>query len=145
MDMTMTQRLRLSVRLAAVLAGTLGLLPMVYARQTTIKPATSAPQARTAITQPSVSQQRFQQAVRQSQVSDQLRQNQVEHQLRQQSIEMSRRPAGSATPNDTQVDQAEQAQNQLYDARQRDQVQRYNDAITPQPAPQVTTSPPAKP
>jgi hypothetical protein len=36
------------------------------------------------------------------------------------------------------VDKAQQAQDQLYQAQQRDRVQRYSDALLPQPVPQAT-------
>lgn len=103
-----------------------------------------APPPRPVLIQPTAAQQRFRQAVQQSQVRDQLLKSQVEHQLRQESIERTRRPAlnrpasSSSTSNDAQVDKAEQAQDQLYRAQQRDRVQRYSDALLPQPVPRVS-------
>lgn len=106
-----------------------------WARQT--QPTTPPP--RPVLIQPTAAQQRFRQSVQQSQVRDQLRKNQVEHQLRQESIERTRRPASSSsTANDAQVDKAQQAQDQLYQAQQRDRVQRYSDALLPQPVPRAT-------
>lgn len=108
----------------------------VQAQQT--KPAAPAP--RPVLIQPTASQQRFRQAVQQSQVRDQLQKSQVEHQIRQQAIELGRTKPGSATPNDDQIDKAKQAQDQLYDAQQRDRVQRYSDAVMAQPVPQSSSS-----
>ena len=99
-----------------------------------------APPPRPVLIQPTAAQQRFRQAVQQSQVRDQLQKGQVEHQLRQEAIERTRRPASSSsTANDAQVDKAQQAQDQLYRAQQRDRVQRYSDALLPRPVPQVST------
>jgi|SRR5690242_1004734 len=111
-----------------------------WARQN--QPPTPPP--RPVLIQPTAAQQRFRQAVQQSQVRDQLRKSEVEHQLRQEAIERTRRPAASrpasssSTANDAQVDKSEQALDQLYRAQQRDRVQRYNDALLPQPVPQVS-------
>ncbi len=106
-----------------------------WARQA--QPATPPP--RPVLIQPTAAQQRFRQAVQQSQVRDQLQKSQVEHQLRQESIERTRRSASSSgTANDLQVDKAQQAQDQLHQAQQRDRVQRYSDALLPQPVPQAT-------
>jgi len=114
-----------------------------WARQTQ-PPAPPTPPPRPVLIQPTAAQQRFRQAVQQSQVRDQLRKSEVEHQLRQEAIERTRRPAlnrpasSSSTANDAQVDKAEQALDQLYRAQQRDRVQRYSDALLPQPVPQVS-------
>jgi hypothetical protein len=53
---------------------------------------------------------------------------------------LNRPASSSSTSNDAQVDKAEQAQDQLYRAQQRDRVQRYSDALLPQPVPQVSES-----
>lgn len=103
---------------------------------------------RPVLIQPTMAQQRFRQAVQQSQVSDQLRKAQVEHTLRQQSMELARRPAlvspvtaaRTAVPsddNDKQTDQAKQGSDQLYQAQQRDRVQRYSEALRAQPVPRA--------
>lgn len=123
---------------ATVLA--IAVLGPAWARQN--QPPTPPP--RPVVIQPTAAQQRFRQAVQQSQVRDQLRKSEVEHQLRQEAIERTRRPAASrpasssSTANDAQVDKSEQALDQLYRAQQRDRVQRYNDALLPQPVPQVS-------
>ena len=107
-----------------------------WARQA--RPITPPP--RPVLIQPTAAQQRFRQSVQQSQVRDQLQKGQLEHQLRQESIERTRRPASSSSAgsnaNDAQVDKAQQAQDQLYRAQQRDRVQRYSDALLPKPVPQ---------
>lgn len=94
--------------------------------------------------QPTASQQRFRQSVQQSQVRDQLQKSQVEHNIKQQSLELARKPASSTTPNDTQIDKAKQAQDALYQAQQRDRLQRYSDALTPQPVPHAAKGEDAK-
>jgi hypothetical protein len=107
------------------------------AQQSTPKPP---PPPHQVFVPPTAAQQRFRQAVQQSQVRDQLQKNQVEHQLRQQAIELGRTKQGSTTPNDKQTDKAEQAQDELYDAQQRDRLQRYSDAVMAQPVPQSSSS-----
>lgn len=103
---------------------------------------------RPVLIQPTAAQQRFRQAVQQSQVRDQIQKAQVEHAIRQQSVELARRPAVMASEtapaafkpvsddNDKQTDQAKQSNDQLYQAQQRDRVQRYSDALRAQPVPQ---------
>lgn len=130
----MTSRKVFACSLTASVLAFVALGP-AWARQT----QPPVPPPRPVLIQPTAAQQRFRQAVQQSQVRDQLLKSQVEHQLRQESIERTRRPASSSsTPNDAQVDKAEQAQDQLYRAQQRDRVQRYSDALLPQPVPQVS-------
>ncbi|MBU6248592.1 MAG: hypothetical protein KGN77_12620 [Xanthomonadaceae bacterium] len=92
-----------------------------------------APAPRPVLIQPASPQERFRQSVQQSQVRDQLQKGQLEHQLTQRTIESTRSKPGITPSNDTQVDKAHQAQDQLYDAQQRDRVQRYNDALMAQP------------
>ena len=102
-------------------------------------PPVSHPQpARVFVPQPSYSQQRYQQAVQQSQVNRALQQNQVEHQLRQHNNDMTRRPLGTPNSNAVQSDQARQAQDQLYQSRQRAAVRRYSEQLP-------ITAPPASP
>lgn len=91
--------------------------------------------------QPTGSQQRFREAVQQSQVRDQLQKSQLEHQLTQRTLESTRHKPGSTTSNDKQVDNAKQAQDQLYNAQQRARVQRYSDALMAQPVPQPAPKP----
>ena len=100
------------------------------------------PQPAPVLIQPSSAQERFRQSVQQSQVRDQLQKNQVETQLRQTSLDLSRHRPGMASSNDAQVDKAKQAESQLYQSRQRDALQRYTDAVMPQPvpAPPATTA-----
>lgn len=124
----------ISMLTASVLA--IAACATAWARQTL--PITPPP--RPVLIQPSAAQQRFRQSVQQSQVRDQLQKSRVEHQLQQESIERTRRPASSSSSaNDVQVDKAQQAQDQLYQAQQRDRVRRYSDALLPQPVPQATT------
>lgn len=101
----------------------------------------TAPAPRPVPIQPTGSQQRFREAVQQSQVRDQLQKAQLEHQLTQRTLESTRSKPGSTTSNDKQVDNAKQAQDQLYNAQQRDRVQRYSDALMAQPVPQPAPQP----
>ncbi|WP_157510914.1 hypothetical protein [Frateuria sp. Soil773] len=73
----------------------------------------------------------FQQSVRAQQTRDQLRKTQAEQQLHQNAAIALRRPdaAGTAVPD--QTEQAEQARNALYRARQQDLVDKYQDAVAP--------------
>ncbi len=101
----------------------------------------TAPPPRPQPIQPASSQERFRQAVQQSQVNDQLQKARLEHQLTQRTLDSTRSKPGSTTSNDKQVDKAKLAQDQLYNAQQRDRVQRYSDALMAQPVAQ----PPPKP
>ncbi|MGA0587726.1 hypothetical protein ACO2Q2_11435 [Dyella sp. KRB-257] len=130
----MTSRKAFTWSLAASVLAIVACAP-AWARQT--RPTTSPP--RPVLIQPTAAQQRFRQAVQQSQVRDQLQKGRVEQLIRQESIERTRRPASSGSnANDAQVDKAQQAQDQIYQAQQRDRVQRYSDALLPQPVPQAT-------
>lgn len=129
----MTRSRTLAGRLAAATAALL-LAASAQAQST-------APAPRPVLIQPAGSQQRFRQAVQQSQVRDQLQKAQVEHQLTQRTLESTRHKPGSTTSNDDQVDKAKLAQDQLYNAQQRDRVQRYSDALMAQPVPPPTPQP----
>lgn len=133
----MTRSRTLARRLAAAIGASLA-AGCVLAQST-------APAPRPVLIQPTGAQQRFRQAVQQSQVSDQLQKAQVEHQLTQRTLESTRSKPGSTTSNDEQVDKAKQAQDQLYNAQQRDRVQRYSDALMAQPVPQPTPQPTPQP
>lgn len=74
---------------------------------------------------------RFQQTVRENQVRDQLQKNQVEEQLRQGRTDTMRRPYGAGTVRAAQMDRTEQAQRELYRARQQDLLDRYQSAVAP--------------
>lgn len=74
---------------------------------------------------------RFQQTLRQQEVSDQLRKSQVEEQLRQNQAATSRRPYATDAAHAARLDQADQAQRELYRARQQDLLDRYQSAVAP--------------
>jgi hypothetical protein len=136
----MTSRFAKTLVLASgLLAGVVG-VGEAFARQNALPQPT--------LIQPTTAQQRFRQAVTRNQANDQIQKARVEHAIRQQSLELARRPAVTrpAAPaarhapsddNDKQTDQAKQADDQLYRAQQRDRVQRYSDALRPQPVPQA--------
>ncbi|HEU4670135.1 MAG TPA: hypothetical protein VFR91_05485 [Dyella sp.] len=115
--------------LAGLVAAVIGALSATAAAHA----QSTAPAPRPVLIQPTSSQQRFRQSVQQSQVRDQLQKGQLEHQLTQRTLESTRSKPGSTTSNDKQVDQAKAAQDQLYNAQQRDRVQRYSDALMAQP------------
>lgn len=77
---------------------------------------------------------RFNASTRQQQVRDQLQKNQLEEQLRQGSMETLKRPTANDPAHTDQLDQASRAQNQRYQARQQDLIERYQNAATPPPA-----------
>ncbi|WP_064504850.1 hypothetical protein [Frateuria defendens] len=85
----------------------------------------------------------YQQVVRQQQVRDQLQKNQVEEQIRQRTSDAARRANANDPAQMQRLDQAEQAQRDLYRARQQDAVDRYWYGTTPRPAPYRATQPPA--
>ncbi|MEI7037053.1 hypothetical protein [Fulvimonas yonginensis] len=74
---------------------------------------------------------RFQQTLREQQVSDQLRKNQLEEQLRQNQAATIRRPYATDTLQAVRLQQQDQAQRELYRARQQDLLDRYQSAVAP--------------
>jgi hypothetical protein len=74
---------------------------------------------------------RFQQAVREHEVRDQLQKNQLEEQLRQNQMDTARRPYAADPIHAARLDQADQAQRELYQARQQDLLDRYQSAVAP--------------
>jgi hypothetical protein len=91
------------------------------------RPAASRP---VVIVQPPANT-RFQQAVREQQVRDQLQKNQLEEQLRQGQTQAVRRPYAADPVHAARLDQADQAQRELYRARQQDLLDRYQSAVAP--------------
>lgn len=73
----------------------------------------------------------FQQMMREQQARDQLQKNQVEEQLRERQMQAQRRPYGTDPVHAARLDQADQAQRELYRARQRDALDRYQNAVAP--------------
>jgi hypothetical protein len=74
---------------------------------------------------------RFQQVVREHEVRDQLQKNQLEEQLRQNRMDAARRPYVANPVHAARLDQADQAQREMYRARQQDLLDRYQNAVTP--------------
>src|SRR5690242_788248 len=74
---------------------------------------------------------RFQQVVREHEVRDQLQKNQLEEQLRQNQMDAARRPYAANPIHAARLDQADQAQRELYRARQQDLLDRYQSAVAP--------------
>jgi hypothetical protein len=74
---------------------------------------------------------RFQQVMREQQVRDQLQKNQVEEQLHQSQADTARQPFASDPVHAVRLDRAEQAQRDLYRARQQDLLDRYQSAVAP--------------
>jgi ABC-type transporter MlaC component len=94
------------------------------------QPARPAPARPVVIVQPPANA-RFQQAVRENQVRDQLQKNQLEEQLRQTQADAVRRPYAGDPAHAARLDQANQAQRELYRERQQDLLDRYQSAVAP--------------
>ena len=123
----MTSKPRASVRLSLAWLA-LALPAVAYAWQS--KPPQPAPPRPVVIVQPPANA-RFQAAVREQQVRDQLQKNQVEEQLRQGQASAIRRPYASDPTQAARLDRADQAQRDLYRARQQDLLDRYQSAVAP--------------
>jgi hypothetical protein len=93
-------------------------------------PAQPAP-PRPVIIVPPPAGARFQQAVREQQVRDQLQKNQLEEQLRQRQMQALRRPYAADPVPAARLDQADEAQRELYRARQQDVLDRYQSTVAP--------------
>jgi hypothetical protein len=102
-----------------------GLSPLASAWQ--VAPAPPRP---VVIVQPPANV-RFQQTMRDQQVRDQAQKNQVEEQLRQARSDMARQPFATDPVRAVRLDQADQAQRDLYRARQQDLLDRYQSAVAP--------------
>jgi len=94
------------------------------------KPLQPAPARPVVIVQPPANA-RFQSSVREQQVRDQLQKNQLEEQLRQGQANTTRRPYANDPAQAARLDRAEQAQRDLYRARQQDLLDRYQSAVAP--------------
>lgn len=94
------------------------------------QPPRPAPPRAVIVVQPP-SNARFQQVVREQQARDQLQKNQVEEQLRQVRMDTVRRPYAANAAHAARLDQADQAQRELYRARQQDLLGRYQSAVAP--------------
>lgn len=113
--------------------------PIAGAWQST--PSPSTPARPVVIVQPPANA-RFQSSLREQQVRDELQKNQVEEQLRQGQASAMRRPYANDPSQAARLDRADQAQRNLYSARQQDLLDRYQSAVTP-PVVHTTQSSPA--
>jgi hypothetical protein len=93
--------------------------------------AAPAPRPRPVIVVQPPADARFQQTVREQQVRDQLRKNQLEEQLRQDRTDTMGRPHAAQPAHAARLLQADQAQRELYRARQQDLLDRYQSAVAP--------------
>ena len=82
-------------------------------------------------------QVQFQQMVQQQQVRDQLQKSELQQQLQQGVSDTAKRPLTADSPLRKQTDSADQARQDRERARQRDLLQRYQDAAAAPAAPTV--------
>lgn len=94
---------------------------------------------RPAYVAPSSAQQDWQRAVDRSRVQSQQRQNAVQQQLQQDNVNRQMNATTDPTLR-SQLDNANRTQQNLYRARQDDEVKRYNDRHPGQPPPPAGTS-----
>lgn len=123
----MTFKTRASLRLwpaAFALA-----LPALACAWQTKPPQPAAPRAVIVVQPPANA--RFQQVVREHEVRDRLQKNQLEEQLRQNRMDAVRRPYATQPVHAARLEQADQSQRELYQARQRDLLDRYQSAVAP--------------
>ncbi|NUR23589.1 hypothetical protein [Frateuria sp.] len=95
------------------------------------KPTQPAPPPRPVVIVQPPADARFQQAVREQQVRDQLQKNQLEEQLRQRQMQAMRQPYAADPAHAARLDQADQAQRELYRGRQQDVLDRYQSTVAP--------------
>ncbi len=81
--------------------------------------------------------------MRQQQVRDQLQKGQLQEQLRQHTREAIRRPSAADSAQLERLDRADRAEQGLYRSRQRSELQRYQNAVAPQPVVVHSTPAPA--
>jgi hypothetical protein len=94
-------------------------------------PSQPAPPPRPVVIVQPPADTRFEQVQREQQVRDQMRKNQLEEQLRQGQADTIRRPYATDPLHAGRLDRAEQAQRELYRARQQDLLDRYQSAVVP--------------
>jgi hypothetical protein len=123
----MSFKTRASLRLWST-AFALALPALACAWQT--RPAQPAAPRAVIVVQPPANA-RFQQVVREHEVRDRLQKNQLEEQLRQNRMDAVRRPHVTQPVHAARLDQADQSQRELYQARQRDLLDRYQSAVAP--------------
>ncbi|HEV2540447.1 MAG TPA: hypothetical protein VGU03_12195 [Frateuria sp.] len=108
----------------------LAALPMV-ASAWQAKPNQPVPPPRPVVIVQPPANARFQQVMREQQVRDQLQQNQVEEQLRERQMQALRQPYAADPARAARLDQADQAQRELYRVRQQDVLDRYQSTVAP--------------
>lgn len=109
----------------------LGIAALAMALPARVLAWQSAPPPRPVIVVQPPPNARFQQTMREQQMRDQLQKNQVEEQLRQSQADRARQPFATAPVRAVRLDQADQAQRDLYRARQQDLLDRYQSAVAP--------------
>lgn len=141
--MTVSSLSSLSRRAAWLLVGAVVALPLhgALAQQTPQQTSQPAKPKPAPVYVPPPPAARFNASMRQQQVRDQLQKNQLEEQLRQGRMDTLKRPTANDPAHTDQLDQASRAQNQVYQARQQDLIDRYQNAATPPPS--TRTSQPA--
>jgi hypothetical protein len=123
----MTLKTHLSPRLWAV---ALAALPMV-ASAWQAKPNQPAPPPPPVVIVQPPANARFQQVMREQQAQDQLQKNQVEEQLRERQMQALRQSYAADPVRAARLDQADQAQRELYRVRQQDVLDRYQSTVAP--------------
>jgi len=116
--------------LLAVAIATAGMLPATAARAQTL-------------TQQQANQRQqlqSQQDVNQQQLSNQLRDNRISEQQRQRISDSNKQPYASSSSTARQIQQADQARQQRFEAHQQDVLDSYRSAQTSQPAPAQASS-----
>jgi hypothetical protein len=109
----------------------LAALPMVAGAWQAKPGQPTAPPPRPVVIVQPPADARFQQTVREQQVRDQLQKNQIEEQLRERQMQALRRPYATDPVQAARLDQADQAQRELYRARQQDALDRYQSTVAP--------------
>ena len=101
----------------------------------------AAVHAQTATQQANQRQQlQYQRNVSQQQLSNQLRDNQISEQQRQRISNSNKQPYTSGSSTSRQIQKADQARRDRYEAHQQDVLDSYRSAETSQPAPAHASS-----
>lgn len=120
-------------RLPLLLHAALALAPVAAAAAWQQPPPAPPPPKPVVIVLPPPPSVRFEQSMQQQQVRDQLQKNAMQEQLRQNTMEAIKRPTAADKAHSDQLDRADQAQREVYRARQRGELDRYQNAVTPRP------------
>lgn len=102
-----------------------------FAQTQPATPAAPAPRPRPVVIAPSVATQQFQRQVDRQQIQNKQNQNALREQLRQDNLTRQRNNATDPALR-SQLDSANQSEQQLYRARQEDAVRRYQTLQRPE-------------